>query len=205
METLNPTNSPVSQPQAEEPSSQGGLLQSGLFLSASLLESSLPPLPFQLGVDTALPYRIEHGHVEHGQTEYGQARHRTGICRLRLFVPTRELVSARFPAVALVTEIPGQNGLSVTRGIEVIAAQVCRIHGLKPHNTILIEHYDDRENGSRARAAGRVNGEKFSCIVFEERHENAHLCAARAFLLQHPHWRPLDKEEVETLIGLPLP
>jgi len=189
METLNQTNpSPISQSQAAEPTLQSGLLQSD-----TLQSGSLPPLLFRLGVDTALPYR----------TGCGRISYRAGICRLRLFVPARVPVSARCPAIALVTEIPDQNGLSITNGIEVIAAQLCRIHGLKPHNTVLIEHYDDRERGFCARLPGRVNGEKFSCVIFEELRETDG--EARAFRLRHPRWRPLGKEEVEALIGVPLP
>ena len=157
-------------------------------LEASLKDGRLPGIPLRLWTDTALPYRS------------GQ---RDGVCRLRLFVPAAGPVTVSSPALALVTELPEIEGLSMTNGIEVIAAEVCRKYGLSPRQTILIEHYDDRGRGYSARLPGRVDGEKFCCVLFERM--QAVEGEQGAFRLKRPEWRRLSKEKVEALIGAPLP
>ncbi len=161
-----------------------------------------PPLPrdepseayqrpgfYELYADTPLLYR---------------SGHREGFCRLRLFFPVETPISAETPTVALVTEQPANEGLSITNGIEVIANQICRRYGLNPRHAILIEHYDDREQGCAARLPGRIDGEKFSCIVFEKMAAQAN-GEASATRLERPQWRSLGKDEVELLIGQKLP
>ncbi len=91
-------------------------------LEALLQDGRLPGIPLRLWADTALPYRS------------GQ---RDGVCRLRLFVPAAGPVTVSSPALALVTELPEIEGLSMTNGIEVIAGEVCRKYGLSPRQTIL--------------------------------------------------------------------
>ena len=151
------------------------------------LPDALPPRPGGLVEDTTLPY---------------STRHRSGACRLRLFAPVGHAMSARHPAIVIATEQPERDGLSITNGIEVIAAIVCRTYGLNPRHTILIEHYDDRERGTAAYLPGRVEGEKFSCVVFDEiQYKEGD---ARGWRLYSPQWRSLAKAEVETLIGTSL-
>ena len=132
---------------------------------------------------------------------------RNGMCRLRLYWPTQGVPSPENPAVALVTEMPEFGGVSVTNGIEVIGLEISRCYGLNPRHTVLIEHYDDRENGAAARFPGRTNGEKFSCVTFGELHplpdDNGALNGG--WSLRRPQWRVLGKPEVELLIGAELP
>ncbi len=62
---------------------------------------------------------------------------------------------------------------------------------------------DDRGRGYSARLPGRVDGEKFCCVLFERMQpvENE----PGAFRLKCPEWRSLAKAEVEALIGARLP
>ena len=161
--------------------------------------AALPPAPSQLDEpyplceDTTLRYR---------------SGYRVGFCRLRLFRPVQRPISATTPIIALVTEQPANEGLSITNGIEVIAAAICRHYGLNPRHTVLIEHYDDRAQGYTARLPGRIDGKKFSCIVFERMeavHSQAVHSEVQSVCLRHPQWRCLDKAKVETLIGQKLP
>ena len=150
--------------------------------------AALPSRPGGVVEDTTLPY---------------STRYHSGACRLRIFAPVGHAMSARHPAVIIVTEQSEREGLSVTNGIETIAAAVCRTYGLNPRHTVLIEHYDDRERGTAAFLPGRVEGEKFSCVVFDEiQYEEGD---AGGWRLYSPQWRTLAKAEVETLTGSSLP
>lgn len=163
-------------------------LRAGNLPPRPLEQLLIEPLPLDLRLDTTLPYRTGH---------------RAGACRLRIFVPATTPVGAATPAVALVTEQPERQGLSVTNGIEVIAGAICHGYGLNPRHVVLIEHYDDRERGCAARLPGRVKGEKFSCVTFQTM--QAIEGEAEVFHLRRPQWHTLGKAEVEALIGNPLP
>ena len=156
--------------------------------SAPSSMAALPPRPSGLVEDTTLPY---------------STRYHSGACRLRIFVPEGHALSTLHPAVVIATEQPEHEGLSVTNGIEVIASVVCRTYGLNPRHTVLIEHYDDRERGTAADLPGRVEGEKFSCVVFDELEVVE--SEIGGWRLQSPQWRTLAKAAVETLIGTSLP
>lgn len=159
---------------------------------------TLPPRPGGLVEDTTLPYSTPY---HSGAGPSGVCR--SGACRLRLFVPVGHPISAQHPAVIIVTEQPEREGLSVTNGIEIIAATVCRTYGLNPHHTVLIEHYDDRERGSAAYLPGRIDGEKFSCVTFEEmRTSDTEPLTPQ---VRRPQWRPVSKSEIEALLGSSLP
>lgn len=150
--------------------------------------TTLPSRPGGLVEDTTLPY---------------STRHHNGACRLRIFVPVGHAISAHHPAVIIITEQPEREGLSVTNGIEAIASGVCQSYGLDPRHTVLIEHYDDRERGSAAHLPGRVEGEKFSCVIFDEMRMDKN--DRGEFSLRSPQWRTLGKHEVEILLGQKLP
>ena len=158
---------------------------------------TLPPRPGGLVEDTTLPYSTQHNGTGHNGAG------RNGACRLRIFAPVGHAISAHHPAVIIATEQPEREGLSVTNGIEAIASGVCRTYGLNPRHTVLIEHYDDRERGTAAYLPGRVEGEKFSCVIFDEM--NAGENGRGELSLRSPQWRTLTKHEVETLIGSALP
>jgi hypothetical protein len=159
-----------------------------LALEPGLQTGELPARPHHLAVDTTLPYSTGH---------------RSGACRLRVFVPPAGEVTEQHPAVALVTEQPEREGLqgtlSVTNGIESIAQAICCQCSLPPQRIILIEHYDDRKRGLAARLPGRIGGEKFSGVVFGSM--QAVEGEPGAFELRRPQWHSLGKAEVEALIG----
>lgn len=161
------------------------------FLTCTIAENqqtTLPLPPLTLRYETTLSYRCGE---------------RNGACRLRLFWPTQGVPARENPAVALVTEMPECGGVSITNGIEAIACEISRCYGLNPQHTVLIEHYDDRERGMAACLPGRINGEKFSCVTFGELRPLA--TAPQTLQVRRPQWRSLGKEEVEMLLGSPLP
>jgi len=157
---------------------------------------------------------------------YGQGQ-RQRACRLRLFLPQLRPLSQANPAVAIVseqvvseqvvsdhivteqigTEQTENEGLSSASGIETIAREIVRCYRLNPRHTILIEHCDERDKGFVAHLPERIRGGKFSCIVFEEMQaiDGAIEGLTGAILLRRPQWRSIDKNEVEALIGAPLP
>lgn len=172
--------------------------------SAALFPTPLP----EDGVREACPSRAHYELYADTPLLY-RSGYRAGVCRLRLFRPVRTASTAQVPAVALVTEQPTNEGLSITNGIEIIAGAICQRYGLNPQHTVLIEHYDDREQGCAARLPGRIDGEKFSCIVFEKmeadetrvQKKRALNDDRQAVRLQRPQWRPMGKADVELLIG----
>ena len=92
------------------------------------------------------------------------------------------------PIIIVISELPDNQGMSVTNGIEHIASAV--ISKLQIHNTpiVWIEHYPVSE----------LRGEEtFDLVTFA--HDNAY--TGGALIVRQAGWRPLTKSAVRQLIG----
>lgn len=115
---------------------------------------------------------------------YSRASGITGTCDLRVYESVDDLIS---PGVNVVvaTELPTNEGLSVTNGIAQIATRVRVDLGLQP--TILVEHYPDR---------GRGIPETFDVAHLDY---NGRFYVPATYPAQR--WTPSSRAEVERMIG----
>jgi len=98
--------------------------------------------------------------------------------------------------VLVATEIPENEGLSITNGIEYVAVaaeellKLSHVFGKRGADkpSVLIEHYTPESY------EGRGRGEDFSVIGF-----GAEKCRMRYY--GEPEWTPIGRSEVERLIG----
>jgi len=89
--------------------------------------------------------------------------------------------------VAIVTELEENKGLSITNGIEYIAAKIAKEHNLQPKDLILVEHWH----------GDKILDEHYSLVRFKgTKHERG------GWSFQNPEWVPLEKAELDRLIGI---
>ena len=121
---------------------------------------------------------------------------RAGRCRVRVFAAAE----APGHTVVLVTDLGYANpGPSVTNAAETIATEVHRRYALDPGRTLVVEHYDGRVPGTAGRDR-RDGVEDFDRVAFTiSADRDGSVC------LTDPHWRPLRKAAVESLVGGRLP
>jgi hypothetical protein len=89
--------------------------------------------------------------------------------------------------VAIVTELKKNQGLSITNAAEYIAAQLCSDYKIQPYDLILIEHY----------GIDRILSERYSLIRFKSSYKDA-----KGWHFTEPDWFPLEKSEVNRLVGI---
>jgi len=89
-------------------------------------------------------------------------------------------------AVVMLTELPGNPGMSVTNAFEYIATQVLRQNRLHPGRVIWIEHYPER---------GRDLPETFDLVTLEWSEE------PDGWTASHPDWQRISGELVAELLG----
>ena len=111
-----------------------------------------------------------------------------GRCRVRIYLPEDE----QDAPVVICSELPSNDGSSVTYSAHQIAAEVIRYHRLSA--PVWIEHYPkETTNGA---------SETFELIVFSsyEIRERAPYLGDTRSTIGEPTWKPLDRETVEVLV-----
>ena len=113
-----------------------------------------------------------------------------GGCRIRIYLPEGE----QDAPVVICSELPGNEGSSVTYSAHQIAAEVIRYHRLRVP-PIWIEHYP--------KEATDGHSETFELVVFSsyEVKERAPYLGKTELTVGQPVWKTLYREAVETLVG----
>jgi hypothetical protein len=121
-----------------------------------------------------------------------------GRCRIRIYRPDLpvEGSAARDEAVVLCTELPSNEGMSITQAAERIAGEVISFHWL-PTPLVWIEHYED---GARGTPEDPHTFDLVSFESYEVEHLGAYLGEERK-RIGEPSWKPLDRATVEALVG----
>jgi len=123
-------------------------------------------------------------------SDYIHPTPRGGGCRIRIYLPQEE----RDAPVVICSELPGNEGTSVTYSAHQIAAEVIRYHklGVSP---VWIEHYP--------KEATDGHSETFELVVFSsyEVKERAPYLGETNLTIGEPTWKLLDHEAVEALVG----
>ena len=113
-----------------------------------------------------------------------------GRCRIRIYLPEHE----RDAPVVICSELPNNEGSSVTYSAHQIAAEVIRYHklGVPP---VWIEHYPKETTDGHS--------ETFELVVFSsyEVKERAPYLGETRLTIGEPVWKTLDRESVEALVG----
>ena len=114
---------------------------------------------------------------------------RDGKCRVRLYLPEDE----RDTPVVICSELPNNEGSSVTYSANQIAAEVIRYQKLSA--PVWIEHYP--------KEATDGHSETFELVVFSsyEVKERAPYLGETRLTIGEPVWKTLDRESVEALVG----
>jgi len=115
---------------------------------------------------------------------------RGGRCRVRIFLPEEE----QDTPVVICSELPNNEGTSVTYAAEQLAAEVIRSHRL-PTPLVWIEHWPGESTDG--------GEETFELVVFlsykvEERSPSLGETRAR---IGGANWKHLDRTTVEVLVG----
>jgi len=126
----------------------------------------------------------------HLASDYIHPTPRGGRCRIRIYLPEEE----RDAPVVICSELPGNEGSSVTYSAHQVAAEVIRYHrlGVPP---VWIEHYPKEPTDGRS--------ETFELVVFSsyEVEERAPYLGETKITVGQPAWKSLDWEAVEALVG----
>ena len=125
----------------------------------------------------------------HLATDYIHPTPRDGKCRVRLYLPEDE----RDTPVVICSELPNNEGSSVTYSANQIAAEVIRYQKLSA--PVWIEHYP--------KEATDGHSETFELVVFSsyEVKERAPYLGETRLTIGEPVWKTLDRESVEALVG----
>ncbi len=112
------------------------------------------------------------------------------MCRVRIYLPDDE----RDAPVVICSELPNNEGSSVTYSSHQIAAEVIRYHRLSS-KPVWIEHYPKEATDGAS--------ETFELVVFSsyEVKERAPYLGETRLTLGEPAWKSLDRVSVEALVG----
>jgi hypothetical protein len=126
----------------------------------------------------------------HLASDYIHKTPRNGQCRMRIYLPEEELDAP----IVICSELPHNEGSSVTSAAEQLAAEVVRYNKL-PTPRVWIEHYSPECTDGRA--------ETFEPVIFSsyEVTERAPYLGKTKLTLGEPTWKALDRRSVETLTG----
>ena len=114
-----------------------------------------------------------------------------GRCRIRIYLPEEE----QDAPVVIWSELPGNEGSSVTYSAHQIAAEVIRYYRLRVP-PVWIEHYP--------KEATDAHTETFELVVFSsyEVRERAPYLGETKLTIGEPTWKSLDRESVVALVEL---
>jgi hypothetical protein len=117
-------------------------------------------------------------------------RRRDGRCRIHAYLSEEE----QDAPVVICSELPSNEGSSVTYSAHQIAAEVIRHHKLGVP-AVWIEHYP--------KEATDGHSETFELVVFSsyEVKERAPYMGETKLTIGEPSWKVLDRESVEALVG----
>jgi hypothetical protein len=121
-----------------------------------------------------------------------------GCWRVRIYRPDLpvEGSAARDEAVVICTDLPSNQGMSVTDAAERIAGEVISLHRL-PTPLIWIEHYED---GARGTPEDPQTFDLVTFASYEVEDLGAYLGEERK-RIGEPSWQSLDRATVEALVG----
>jgi hypothetical protein len=125
----------------------------------------------------------------HLASDYIHPTPRDGRCRIRVYLSEDE----RDAPVVICSELPNNEGSSVTYSAHQLAAEVIRYHrlGVPP---VWIEHYP--------KEATDDSSETFELVVFSSYKvkERAPYLGETRLIIGEPTWKTLDREAVEVLV-----
>jgi hypothetical protein len=126
----------------------------------------------------------------HLAVDYIHPTPRDGLCRVRVYLAEGECDAP----VVICSELPNNEGSSVTYSAHQIAAEVIRYHKLGVLH-VWIEHYP--------KEATDGTSETFELVVFSsyEVKERAPYLGETRLTIGEPTWKTLDRESVEALVG----
>ena len=126
----------------------------------------------------------------HLAADYIHPTPRGGMCRIRIYLPEDQ----QDAPVVICSELPKNEGTSVTYSAHQIAAEVIRYHKLASA-PVCIEHYP--------REATDGTSETFELVVFSswEVKERAPYLGETRLSIGEPTWKTLERESVEMLAG----
>ena len=126
----------------------------------------------------------------HLASDYIHTTPRGGTCRIRIYLPKEELDAP----IVICSELPHNEGSSITSAAEQLAAEVVRYNKL-PTPMVWIEHYPPECTDGRA--------ETFELVIFSsyEVIEGPPYLGPTKLALGEPTWKVLDRRSVETLTG----
>lgn len=107
---------------------------------------------------------------------------KNAVCQVRIYHVKKQ-------RIVILTQLPENEGLSVTNGVEKIATEVQQIYSLRS-DTIWLEHYLD-DCAYYELSDPRDQGEHFSIVSFELSNGN----------FSRPRWKRLSIEDALRLIG----
>lgn len=117
---------------------------------------------------------------------------RGGSCRVRIYPPDSE----GGQPVVIVSELPGNEGMSVTDGADRIAAEVMDEYGL-PVPFVFIEHYPTEAHPPKPATCDLVTFSDYG--VRKEAPDYRGEGPVRR--VGRPSWSPLDHATVEGIVG----
>jgi hypothetical protein len=125
----------------------------------------------------------------HLVSDYIHPTPRGSRCRVRIYLAEEEQDST----VVVCSELPNNEGSSITYSAHQTAAEVIRYHKLS--TPVWIEHYP--------REATDGTSETFELVVFSsyEIRERAPYLGETRLTIGEPTWKTLDRETVEALVG----
>src|SRR3712207_3486969 len=122
----------------------------------------------------------------HLASDYIHPTPRDGRCRIRIYFPEEE----QDAPVVICSELPNNEGSSVTYSAHQIAAEIIRYHRLGVP-LVWIEHYP--------KEASDENSETFVLVVFSsyEVKERAPYLGETRLTIGEPVWKSLNRKSVE--------
>jgi hypothetical protein len=101
-------------------------------------------------------------------------------------------------SVVIATELDNNDGVSITNGSESLAMELCRKLIIKPTDLILVEHY------GADYGADQFLPEHWDLVRFSVGHPGKSTKNIGRFQFGEREWFPLDKSQLERLLGMEL-
>jgi hypothetical protein len=126
----------------------------------------------------------------HLATDYIHPTPRGGMCRVRVYLPSED----QDAPVVVCSELPANEGASITYAAEQLAAQVIRYHALTPPVVWIEHHPPETTDGST---------ETFDLVAFSsyEVKERALYLGETLLSVGEATWKRITRGMVESLVG----